>query len=62
MSIQAVSFAKEFADAFDTATTSQHPLTRTAGRSSFCVDKECDRLSWTSALLQILPKYKLEAG
>jgi len=50
MNTQAVTSAKELADALDAATTSQHSLTNTAGRSSFCTDKECDKLSWTSTL------------
>jgi hypothetical protein len=50
MNTQAVTSAKELADALDAATTSQCPLTNTAGRSSFYIDRECDKLSWTSAL------------
>jgi hypothetical protein len=36
--------AKELADALHAA-TSQHALTSTVGRSSFCIDRECDRVS-----------------
>jgi len=61
MNTQAVTSVKELADALHVA-TSQHPLTNTAGRSSFCIDKECARLSWTSAFLWILPEYQLETG
>jgi len=61
MNTQAVTSAKELADALHAA-TSQHALTSTVGRSSFCIGKECDRLSWTSALLRILPEYQLETG
>jgi hypothetical protein len=55
MNTQAVTSAKELADALDAA-TSQHALTSAVGRSSFYIDKECDRLSWTSTLLRILPE------
>jgi len=60
MNTQAVTSVKELADALHVATTSQHPLINIAGRSSFCIDKECARLSWTSAFLGILPEYQLE--
>jgi hypothetical protein len=54
MNTQAVTSAKELADALDAA-TSQHALTSTVGRSNFCIDKECGRLRWTFMLLWILP-------
>jgi len=60
MNTQAVTSVKELADALHVATTSQRPLTNTVGQSSFCIDKECARLSWASALLWILPEYQLE--
>jgi hypothetical protein len=62
MNTQAVTSAKEPPDALHVATSSQHALTNTAGRSSVCIDKECDKLSWTFVLLHILPEYRLETG
>jgi len=44
MNTQAVTSAKELADALHAA-TSQHALANTVGRSSFCIDKECDTVS-----------------
>jgi hypothetical protein len=44
MNTQAVTPAKELADALHAAIL-QRALTNTVGRNSFCIDKECDRVS-----------------